>query len=180
MSIATLANPIGARYHAPMERVFIGLGSNLGDRAQNLRSAIEALNAGVRIDKKSSVYESAPMYIEAQPKYLNMVISGTTDLPALELLKHLKHIEAKMGRSADSPNQPRPIDLDILLYGIEMIHTPELTVPHPRMHERAFVLVPFEEITPLYQCPPHGKAVIDMLDELGRYEDDVWLSNETI
>jgi len=163
-----------------MERVFIALGSNLGDRAQNLRKAIFLLNQRVRIEKKSSVYESAPMYVDSQPQYLNMVISGHTDFLPHELLAYLKDIESQMGREKDSHNMPRPIDLDILLYGVEVIDTPELTVPHPRMHERAFVLVPLEEIVPLHQCPPHGKAVIDMLDELGRHAEDVWASEEVV
>ena len=157
-----------------METVFIGLGSNLGNRGENLRKAIDALAPHVAVQKKSSIYESRPQGIGPQPLYLNMVIMGETTLLPLLLLGQLKKIEASLGRVENTHNLPRPIDLDIIFYGDTVMDMPELTVPHPRMHERAFVLAPLDEINSFHMHPKLQKPVIDMLDELGDYSRDVW------
>lgn len=157
-----------------MATVYIGIGSNLGKRGENLRSAIEALAPDVRVEKISSIYESEAQGVGEQPRFLNMVVQGATELTPHDLLKFLQSIEVAMGRKLNTHNLPRIIDLDILLHGQFILNLPELTIPHPRMHERAFVLVPLHEITPFHQCPPYGKAVADMLDELGGYEHLVW------
>jgi len=157
-----------------VETVFIGLGSNLGNRGENLRKAIDALSPHVTVQKKSSVYESRPFGVGRQPLYLNMVIAGETMLLPLQLLGRLKKIEASLGRGENTHNQPRPIDLDIIFYGETMMDKPELMIPHPRMHERAFVLAPLGELALFHMHPKLQKPVIDMLDELGDYSRDTW------
>lgn len=160
-----------------MNTIYLGLGSNLGDRAENLRRALELLAPLVVVDEKSAIYESVPHGVEEQPLYFNMAVSATTELGPRDLLRHLKETEERMGRQENTHNQPRPIDLDILLYGDMVLETPELTIPHPRMHERAFVLVPLDEIASFHQHPISRKPIIDLLDELGGHEDIVWLAD---
>ena len=157
-----------------METVFIALGSNLGNRGENLRKAIEALAPHVAVRKQSSIYESVPQGVGPQPLYLNMVIAGETTLLPLLLLGQLKKIEANLGREENTHNLPRPIDLDIIFYGEKIMEKPELTIPHPRMHERAFVLAPLSELALFHMHPKLQKPVIDMLDELGDYSHDAW------
>lgn len=156
-----------------MNTVFLSLGSNMGNRLDNLRKGIELLKH-VSIEKQSRVYESEPMYIEDQPRFFNMVVGGKTALPPHELLGHVKDIEMALGREHDSHNQPRPLDIDILLYDDRIILTPELAIPHPRMHERAFVLVPLEEIAPFHVHPTYKSPVVDLLDELGEHASILW------
>jgi len=157
-----------------VETVFIALGSNLGNRGENLRKAIEALAPHVAVRKQSSIYESVPQGVGPQPLYLNMVIAGETTLLPLLLLGQLKKIEANLGREENTHNLPRPIDLDIIFYGEKIMEKPELTIPHPRMHERAFVLAPLSELALFHMHPKLQKPVIDMLDELGDYSRDAW------
>src|SRR5512133_1464243 len=121
---------------------YIALGSNLGDRSQNLAHARELLAEHVRIVKSSGVYETEPWGVANQPLFLNQVLEGKTELPALELLRFYKQIEQEMRRVETIRFGPRLIDLDVLLYGELQMQTPELTIPHPRMTQRAFVLVP--------------------------------------
>ena len=131
------------------ERVFVGLGANLGDAAATVRAAFEALDAlpGTRCVARSALYRSAP--IEAQgADYINAVAQLQTQLSPAALLKELQAIEDRFGRERPYRNAPRTLDLDLLLYGQRRIVTPRLTVPHPRMHERAFVLAPLAEIAP--------------------------------
>jgi 2-amino-4-hydroxy-6-hydroxymethyldihydropteridine diphosphokinase len=131
------------------KKVYFSLGSNVGDREKNLRAAITALaEAGVRVTKISSFYETEPVDLREQPWFLNCVVEGETEVPALELLRALRGIEKQMGSKKLVPKGPRLIDLDILLYGDETIDTTALQVPHPRMHLRKFVLVPLAEIAP--------------------------------
>jgi 2-amino-4-hydroxy-6-hydroxymethyldihydropteridine diphosphokinase len=139
--------------------VYLGLGSNLGDRVANLRQAIQRLAAIVTIQRQSSVYETAPLHVTDQPYFLNMAVMGETNLSPNNLLHAVKTIEAEMGRDL-SPNAqrfgPRPIDIDIVLAShvadpdapddYIIVDTPDLTIPHPRMPERAFVLNPLVEI----------------------------------
>jgi 2-amino-4-hydroxy-6-hydroxymethyldihydropteridine diphosphokinase len=136
------------------KKVYFSLGSNVGDREKNLRAAIAALgSAGVRVTKISSFYETEPVDLREQPWFLNCVVEGETKVPALELLRRLRGIETQMGSKKLVAKGPRLIDIDILLYGDETIDTPELQVPHPRMHVRKFVLVPLAEIAPKLKHP---------------------------
>jgi 2-amino-4-hydroxy-6-hydroxymethyldihydropteridine diphosphokinase len=139
----------------------IALGSNLGDPRDNLQRALEELGrAGVQVERRSSLYETAPVGGPAgQPPYLNAVAAVTTALPPHELLRVLNAIETGLGRVRTVPDGPRTLDLDLLLYGDLVLDTPELTVPHPRLHERLFVLEPLVEIAPGAVHPRLGKTV---------------------
>lgn len=128
--------------------VYLGLGSNLGDRRANIQNAIESLKNHVHIEKVSTIIETDPVGGPAQGKFLNAVIKGTTDLSAEELLDTVKTIETTLGRVKTVKDGPRTIDIDILLYNQLNIKTEKLTVPHPRMLERDFVMTPLNEIAP--------------------------------
>lgn len=129
---------------------YIGLGSNLGDAAAALRLAVVALKAlpHTTVLQVSPVFQTEPVGTTAGGDYLNAVASLQTCLPPLALLDHLQRIESAAGRERPYHNAPRTLDLDLLLYGTERINSPRLTVPHPRMHDRAFVLVPLAHIAP--------------------------------
>jgi 2-amino-4-hydroxy-6-hydroxymethyldihydropteridine diphosphokinase len=146
--------------------IYLGLGSNLGDRMGNLKSAVEKLSKKVTINKISSVYETEPLYNTEQPMFLNAVIKGVTSLAPPELLSLVKGIESALGRQTGFRNGPRIIDIDILFYGDRIIQTEELTVPHPRITERAFVLVPLAEIAPKLVHPQLKREVRDLLAEV--------------
>ena len=135
-------------------RVAISLGSNQGDRAQNLRHGIAALGDMLDDVRCSSVFETDPMHLEEQPLFLNACCVGYTGQAPLELLSHLKEVEVRAGRRPDGPRYgPRPLDMDLLLYGDIVLDTPELTIPHRRLRERPFVLVPLSEIAPDWVVP---------------------------
>ncbi len=140
--------------------VYLSFGSNIGDRAANLNAAIGALaDAGVRVSKASSFYETEPVDYLQQDWFLNCVVEGKTKITAGELLSRLREIETRMGSKKLIAKGPRILDIDILLYGIETIATPDLQVPHPRMTQRRFVLVPLAEIAPEVTHPLwHGTA----------------------
>ncbi len=127
---------------------YLGLGSNLGDREDNLDRALALLAAKVNLEAVSSIYETEPVGYEKQPLFLNLVCRIATGLSPGHLLQLAKETEAGLGRAASFVNAPRPIDIDILVYGNRIIETQELTVPHPRLKERAFVIVPLAEIAP--------------------------------
>jgi 2-amino-4-hydroxy-6-hydroxymethyldihydropteridine diphosphokinase len=134
--------------------VFLSLGSNVGDRKNNLRAAIAALaELGVKIKTVSSIYETEPVDLLEQPWFLNCVVEGETTVPPVELLKKLRELEKRMGSKKLVARGPRLIDLDILVYGQQTINSTELQVPHPRMHLRRFVLAPLAEITPDLKHP---------------------------
>ena len=139
-------------------RVFIGLGANLGDAEATLKSAVAALAALplTALSACSQIYRSAPVNAQG-PDYLNAVAEVATALPPEALLRELQGIEQAHGRERPYRNAPRTLDLDLLLYGDQTIATPELTVPHPRMHQRAFVLLPLQELAPELAIPVHGK-----------------------
>jgi len=144
--------------------VYIGLGSNLGDREANLRTAREQIAApDLRVLRESSIYETAPRDIEDQPWFLNQVIECETDLFPRQLLARLKKIERAMGRKHRIAKGPREIDLDILLYGDAVVKSPELEVPHPRLSERRFVLEPLAELAPDKKHPGTRRTVREML-----------------
>ena len=139
---------------------YVGLGSNLGDRAANLAAARRRLNESGRIVAASSIYETDPWGVDPdQPNYLNQVVSLITPLSPTELLKVLLTIELEMGRVRTAPGDPRLIDLDLLLYGDKVTDGPGLTLPHPRMGERAFVLEPLAEIAPDAAHPVNGLSI---------------------
>lgn len=137
-----------------MNTVYIALGTNVGEREANLVQALRLLpEAGVHLRRLSSIYETEPVDYLDQEWFLNMVLEAQTELDALDLLSALRVIEARMGSKKAFAKGPRKIDLDILLFGNETIDTPELQVPHPRMLERKFVLIPLVEIAPSLRHP---------------------------
>lgn len=139
-------------------RAFIAFGANLGDPAASFEHACAALAAlpGTTVERRSSLYRSAPVGVEGQPDYVNGVIELRTHITAPTLLTQLLDIEHEAGRTRDGHCAPRTLDLDLLLYDDHVIHTPGLEVPHPRMHLRAFVLLPLAEIAPDANIPGHG------------------------
>ena len=148
-------------------KVFLSLGSNIGDRESNLAQATMALSINLNISdiKSSSYYESEPLYNSDQPKFLNSVVFCCTTLKPFELLDVVKRIETMLGRSQyREKNQPRTIDIDILFHGDAMLETKELILPHPMLSLRKFVLLPFEEIASDFQIPHLNSTVKDLLD----------------
>ena len=143
-----------------MNTAFLSLGSNLGDRAALLNTSLNRLETeGVRVARRSSIHETEPQDYLNQPKFLNIAVQVETDLTALELLAAIQKIETEMGRQRTIPKGPRTIDIDILFYANEIIATPDLEIPHPRLTERLFVLDPLSEIAPDWLHPPTGKTV---------------------
>ncbi|MFZ5555727.1 MAG: 2-amino-4-hydroxy-6-hydroxymethyldihydropteridine diphosphokinase [Pseudomonadota bacterium] len=141
-----------------MPRAFIALGSNLQQPRRQVADAVREIGAtaGIRVTARSSLYRTTPVGYLDQPDFINAVIAVETDLTPRELLEALLRIERAHGRAREFPNAPRTLDLDILLYDGATVHEPGLTIPHPRMHERAFVLKPLAEIAPELVLPDHG------------------------
>jgi 2-amino-4-hydroxy-6-hydroxymethyldihydropteridine diphosphokinase len=147
-----------------MPTVYLALGSNIGDREKNLREALRLLGeSGIRIEKLSSIYETEPVDYLHQAWFLNTVLYAQTDLPAAQLLGTLRNIESQMGSKKPFAKGPRLIDLDILLYDDETIATTDLQIPHPRMLQRNFVLVPLAEIAPALRHPSWPASAAELL-----------------
>jgi len=142
----------------PRTTVVLALGSNLGDRLANLQAAVDALTAGPGLDEVavSPVYETAPVGGPPQPEYLNAVLVAVTSLPPRAVLDRSRAAETALGRVRGPRWGPRTLDVDVIVYGNEVSSDPELTLPHPRAHERAFVLVPWHDVDPGAVIPGRG------------------------
>lgn len=145
--------------------VYIGIGSNLGNREENCLKAIRLMEEqGIKVLKRSSLYETEPWGVKDQPMFINMVIEAETELTPQELLRVLKSIESAMGRVETKRWGPRLIDLDILFYDDMILDTPELRIPHPYIHERPFVLRPLGEIAPELEHPVLKKKIKELMN----------------
>ena len=150
------------------ESVYLSLGSNLGRRERNLSAAVKALVLILSEIRCSSIYETRPMYVAEQPKFLNMVVAGICALQPRELLRRILAIELQMGRDRDkyTPKGPRIIDIDILLFGRRIVKQDELSIPHPRLKERQFALIPLLELEPDLRDPESGHPLAESLESL--------------
>ena len=162
-----------------MPTVYLALGTNLGDRADNLRRALAALRDHFNLESVSPVYETEPAYVLDQPRFYNLACRAGTSLSARETLSQLKHLEAELGRQPTIRFGPRLIDLDLLLYDSLSLDSPDLTLPHPRLHERAFVLIPLADIAPDIVHPVLGLSIKQLLDQLSDDEKrKVWRADK--
>lgn len=154
-----------------MARVYLGVGTNIGDREANLRQALARLRSLIAIGRVSRVYESEPVGYREQPNFWNLVVEGETSLDPDALLDRLKTVEHAMGRRPSFRGAPRVIDIDILLYEDRRIRTAKVEIPHPRMLQRAFVLCPLDELAPARRHPVTGRTIAEHLrsaDDLER------------
>ncbi len=146
--------------------IYLGLGTNLGDRVANLENAMAALPPQVSVLRSSAIYETEPWGYIDQPAFLNQVLEARTDLSPGDLLPYLKQVERQVGRQPTFRYGPRLIDLDILFYGDQIVSLPDLVVPHPRLAERAFMLVPLAELAPHLRHPITHQTIEEMLAHL--------------
>ena len=146
--------------------VWLGLGSNLGDRLAILRSTLHHLALDLQIKSVSSVYESAPMYLVQQPWYLNLVALAQTERSPLEVVGLCKALEKNLGRVPSVRYGPRLIDIDLLAWDQRVIQSTDLVIPHPRLAERLFVLYPLREIAPEWRHPVTGRSIDRMIQDL--------------
>lgn len=153
--------------------IYIGLGTNLGNRQANLMHAYELFRPEIHLKKTSSVYETDPMYRLGQPLFLNTVCRADTELSPHDVLDKFKAIEKAMGRKKTVRNGPRVIDLDLLFYDDLVLNTPTLTIPHPRIAERAFVLAPLARIAPNLVHPVLHETIAGLLSVLGDYSGKI-------
>ena len=145
-----------------MKEAYIGIGSNLGNKAENIRKAINLIEEKCKILKASPLFETEPMYYKNQDRFLNCATKIETELKPQELLAFLLSVEKKFGRVRTIKNGPRTVDLDILFYGGEIIKSNNLIIPHPRLHERLFVLEPLKEICPDFVHPVLRKSISEL------------------
>jgi len=148
--------------------IYLALGTNLGDRPGNLRSAVQALPPDVIVLAESKIYETPPWGYADQPAFLNMAIKAETSLEPGALLKHLKNLETRLGRQQTFRYGPRQIDIDILFYDDLVLNSPALVIPHPHLHERAFVLVPLADLAPELLHPVLRRTIRDLLADLDK------------
>jgi len=148
-----------------VKTIYLGLGSNIGDREQMLQAALDRLNAPDLIVKRvSSVYETEPIYLKEQRQFLNAVVEAETEHFPMVLLSRIQKIEVALGRKRDGPqNGPRAIDIDILFYGNSTVTSGKLEIPHPRLHERRFVMAPMVELAPDFRHPRLHKTMRQLL-----------------
>lgn len=149
-----------------LETVYLSLGSNLGDREEYLRKGLGFLARSLQIVRVSSVYETEPWGNTKQPHFLNLVCGASVEMSPRQLLKVAKGVEQCVGRRPTFRYGPRVLDVDVLFYGGQVVTTPELTIPHPRIPERAFVLVPLAEIASFYMHPVLRQTVGDLLEQV--------------
>ena len=143
--------------------VYLALGSNVGNRAANLKAAIAALPPQMEVKARSRVYETPPWGYANQEKFLNQVLQVQTYLKPEQLLKHLKRLEVALGREASFQNGPRLIDIDILFYDDLVFESPIVTIPHPRLHERGFVLMPLMDLAPDLVHPLKKQSIRELI-----------------
>ena len=146
--------------------ILLGLGSNLGERFDNLTYAINALAPEIMVQTVSPTYETQPLYVTQQPEFLNLLVRATTTLSPISLLDLIQTLEIELGRKPSVRFGPRIIDIDIIDYNSLILDLENLTIPHPRMHERLFVLRPLIDIVPNWIHPPTGKTVQQLIDSL--------------
>jgi 2-amino-4-hydroxy-6-hydroxymethyldihydropteridine diphosphokinase len=146
---------------------YLSLGSNLGDREANLREAVDGLSALGEIAAVSSLYETEPVEVLDQPSFLNIAAALKTELAPRDLLREILTVEKTMGRTRTRPKGPRTIDIDIIFYDDAVSEEPGLTLPHPAMHRRMFVLAPLTEIAPNLVHPRFHRKISELRDELG-------------
>ena len=151
-----------------MAFVYLGLGTNLGDRMNNLLQAVQALPLEITLQRASQVYETKPEGYLTQPDFLNQVLETETTLPPMDLLISLKQLENQLGRQKSFKDGPRLIDIDILFYDNKVIELPGLIIPHPRLAGRAFVLAPLVELAPDFYHPVIGKTIRELLESVSR------------
>jgi 2-amino-4-hydroxy-6-hydroxymethyldihydropteridine diphosphokinase len=162
-----------------MKRAYLSLGSNVGDRVSHIRVALQVLpTAGVHVRSVSSFYKTEPVDFAPQRWFVNCVVEAETDLMPLQLLKALQAVERQLGRRPGISKGPRPIDIDILLYENVVVRSPHLTIPHERLAERRFVLIPLGELAARLRHPVTQRTVLEMLHETPDMSQVIRLKSE--